>query len=273
MSINNKSIIGIIAIIVVIILLVIFLVPSTDNGIDKTKIYTGSGPQINLQSIATGNTIAIPELGHTAIYGFYMDSERVGDITYSTEEEEVYEGIDCYKITGNGDMSGGFTGLRYDFLSYIAKSDNSLVFSRYTYYSGDTETNYTTRVDKDTGKLITEVGGTEVVYTMPESFWEVSDLHDDLDLDYEKQITIKSEASGSEIEIIINISVSTIEDVNTPIGLFKDCYKVDMQIKQQTFTTTTSIWINDQGLTPKMEVYLTEGSSEGSVTTILEEYN
>jgi hypothetical protein len=269
MSNNDKPILGINAIIVVIILSTIAIT----GCVEETKIYTGSGPQINLQSITTGNTIAVPELGHTAIYGFFMDNERVGDITYSTEKEEVYEGTDCYKITGTGDMSGGLTGLKYNFVSYIAKSDNSLVFSRYTYYSGDTETNYTSRADRDTGKMITEVAGTEVTYTMPESFWEISDLHNELDLDYEKQITIRSETGGSELEIIINITVSKIEDVKTPIGIFKDCYKVDMQIKQQTFTTTTSVWINDQGITPKMEVYLTQGSSEGSVTTILEDYN
>jgi hypothetical protein len=273
MSNYNKSILGIVTIIVVIILLVILLVPSTDNDIDKTKIYTGSGPRINLQSITSGNTLAVPELGHTAIYGFYSDDERIGEITYSTEKEEVYEGTVCYKITGTGDMSGGFTGLKYEFVSYIAKSDNSLVFSRYTYFSGDIETNYTARSDRDTGKLITEVGGIEVVYTMPDSFWEVSDLHNDLDLDYEKQITMKSETGGPEIEILINITVSKIEDVNTPIGRFQDCYKLDLLIKQQIVTTTTSVWINDQGITPKMEIYPTPGTLEGAITTILEEYN
>ena len=269
MSNNNKSIIGAIAIIVVIILLTIVITGCTE----ETKIYNGSGPQINLQSIATGNTIAVPELGHTAVYGFYMNDERIGDITYSTEEEEIYEGIDCYKITGSGDIPGGLSGTTYDFVCYSAISDNALVYSRYTYYTDDIETNYTARVDRETRKMITEVAGTEVVYTMPESFWEISDLYNDLDLDYEKQISIKSDTGGSEMEIILKITVSKIEDVNTPIGIFKDCFKVDMEIKQQAFTSTTSIWINDQGITPKIEVVLTQGGAAATVTTILEEYN
>ena len=268
---NYRSVIGVIAIFVIVVLLIIFLVPAiNDNDI---TVYTGSGPLINMQSLTTGNAIAVPEVGHTAVYGFYTDNEKVGEITYTTDKEEEYNGINCFKITGFGEMTNTQSGISYEFISYVSKLDNSLVFSKYTYSTGGEEANWTAMVDRENNEIITEVMGNEVIYTLPDSYWEISGLHNNLTIGFEENMKMKSSTGGSVADLFLKLTIPLKEDVKTPLGLFEDCFKVQMELNQQEFTSTTSVWISDQGITPKMEVALSRGDIVSTVSTILIEYS
>ena len=252
---NTKPIIGIIAIIIIVIILVLVLISSSEDDIDEVKVYSGPGPKINLQAITTGNTIFIPELGHTAVYGIYTNNIKAGEITFTTEKEEIFQKIECYKIIG----SGSYTSMdsSYEFYIYISKCNNTLVYSEYIYHyneGAELNINITINVDEQTGEITMKMMDQETVLRNPEAYWEFSELLNNLYIGLEKELTFTAFINGNETETYIKITVPKKEDVIVPAGLFEDCYRIQVEKNESGSKSITIIWINDDGVTPKCEV-------------------
>ena len=260
---NTKPIIGIIAIIIIVIILVLVLIPSSEDDIDEQKVYSGPGPKINLQAITTGNTFFIPELGHTAVYGIYANNIKAGEITFTTEKEEIFQKIECYKIIGSGSMSYTSMDPSYEFYIYISKSNNTLVYSEYVYhYNGEAvDINMTMSFDEETGEITVKMIDQETVLKNPEAYWEFLELFNNLYVGLEKELTFTTFINGNETETYIKITVPKKEDVIVPAGLFEDCYRIQMEKNESGSKSITIIWINDSGVTPKCEVSMSMESS------------
>ena len=251
--------------VVISLLLVVFLNPL--NTSQTLEVYTGSGPKVSLQSLTNGNAMAIPELGHTAVYGYYIAGTRIGEISYTTEDEITYQGEECLKITGVGsfnmDMYGYQMDFSYDYISYVSKSDYRLVYSEYNYEYTEPSTMEMTMImsaDKESGEITITTNGIDTVMKMPEEYWQLSDLSNNIYVGYEKDLTYTTESQGMETEVNMKISVKEKEDVTVKLGTFLDCYQIEIETEQNGITSTTTLWVNEEGITPKMEVDTGSGS-------------
>jgi len=63
-----------------------------------------------------------------------------------------------------------------------------------------------------------------------------------------------------ETEVNMKISVKEKEDVTVKLGTFLDCYQIEIETEQNGITSTTTLWVNEEGITPKMEVDTGSGS-------------
>ena len=254
-------ILPIIATLVAIMLIIVFLNPFSQSGTQEVKIYTGSGPTINLQSLTSGNAIAIPEDGRTAIYGFYLGSQKLGEISHTSEGIVFYQDIECYKIVGSGAMSYEYSSYSIDFIynycAYISKHDNTLIYSElsYEYLQPTTyEMEMSISVDKEKGELTTTVNGIKTISKLPDYYWDIN-FQNNLYVGYKEEINYNIYSSGYSYNATMKIFIPVKEDVVVPAGKFLDCYKIIYEMESEFgIITSTSVWVNDNWITPKMQI-------------------
>lgn len=279
------AIIGVVA-----ILIGAFILTGNINGVNDpiiNKIHVKGGPRANIESIVSGgNVLTTPDEGHTAIYGYYMSGSRMGEISFTAEGEEIYNGIPCDKITGNGNFILNIYGqtmeINFDIGAYISKSDGILSYCRYGFdfqnpYS--VEMDMILDIDKEDGEITFTVdssliGSTSTVIKTSNEFWDCTLLKDDLYVGYFKDVNYTLNALGYDKEVNLKISVIGTEDVTVKKGIFEDCYIIQVDQDQGFSTTTSKIWIDEDGICPKMQIGSSGSSSisfEG-MTIELEEY-
>ncbi len=261
-----------------------------DEGINDTyinKIHVKGGPKANIESIvSSGNALTTPAEGHTAVYGYYLSSNKIGEISFTTEGEEIYGGKQCDKITGGGNFNfniyGQSFGVDFDIGAYISKSDGIL---SNCHYSFDFNKPYNMNmdmildIDKEEGEIKVTVdssmmSSTSTVIKVSDEYWECTLLEDNLYVGYTKEVTYTLNAYGYDAEVNLKISVIGQEDVTVKKGIFEDCYIVQIDQEQGYATTTSKIWIDEDGICPKMQLGSSSSSSisyEG-MTIELEEY-
>jgi hypothetical protein len=99
-------------------------------------------------------------------------------------------------------------------------------------------------------------------------------LKDNLFVGYLKEVAYTINAMGFDTEVNLIISVTGQEDITVNQGTFEDCYKVEIQQVQGIVNSTSILWIDENGICPKMQLGASTTSSfsyEGMIIE-LEEY-
>ena len=251
------------------------------------KIHVKGGPRANIESIVSGgNALTTPEDGHTALYGYYMSGSKIGEISFTSIGKQIYSGSQCDKITGDGNfnfnMYGQLIEADFDIDAYISESDGILAYCKYSFdffkpYNMDMD--MILDINKDEGEITVTVDSSLIdssstVIKTSEEYWDCTILKDDLYVGYVKEVNYSMNVLGIDTKVSLKISVIGMEDVNVKKGTFKDCYVLQID-QQQAYSTATSIlWIDKDGICPKMQLG-NSGSSTISyegMTIELEEY-
>jgi hypothetical protein len=281
------AVIGVVAILIGVLFMTGFINDEDINDSYINKIHVKGGPKVNIESIvSSGNALTTPAEGYTAVYGYYLSSSKIGEISFTTEGEEYYNGKQCDKIIGGGnfnfDIYGQSVGANFDIGAYISKSDGILANCRYSF---DFNKPYNINmdmildIDKEEGEITATVdsslmSSTSTVIKVSDEFWDCTLLEENLYVGYIKEVTYSIYAYGYDAEVNLKISVIGQEDVTVKKGTFEDCYIVQIDQVQGSATTTSKIWIDENGICPKMQIGSSGSSSisyEG-MTIELEEY-
>lgn len=274
-----KPIIAIVATVAIVTMLiaVYFLVPFGGNEEENVSIAT-EGPKVSLQSLANGNSMVIPKVGYTGVYGYYVDGTKIGEISYSSEGNQIYDGEECIKVTGAGDYTFDAVGqeiaITYTYDGYVANDDYNLKYLHFIISYSGADVEMTMTYDEETGEITTEYsypGYVEqsMVMKMPDNYWEMTNIENILTVGYETEYTYSIDYSGIESETTIQLEVVEKNDVIVPAGKFKDCYKIEMG---QDSITTSIVWINEDGVVPTMEVPSESAGTSGDLVMQLESY-
>jgi len=231
------------------------------------KIHVKGGPKANIESIISGgNALTTPEVGHTAIYGYYIGGIKIGEISFTSIGEEIYGGAQCDKIIGDGNFNFNIYGQSldadFDISAYISKSDGILAYCRYGFNFNEPYTmdmDMILDIDKDEGEIIVTmdssfIESTSTVIKTSQEYWDCTILKDDLYVGYLKEVTYTMNVMGYDTEVTLKISVIGKEDVTVKKGTFEDCYIIQIDQEQNYAITTSKIWINDEGICPKMQI-------------------
>ena len=264
-----------------------FIFTDSTNNPSINKIPVKGGPKFNIESIVnSGNALTTPDVGHTAVYGYYLSGDKLGEVSYKTICEENYNGEPCYKITGDGsynfEVYGQSLDLGIDIEAYISKIDSKLA---YFYYDFDInqpfniDMSMTLDIDKENGEITVLVdssmlGSTSTVIKTSEEYWDCTLLNDDLYVGYQKEIAYTMNIMGIDTEVNLKISVTGQEDVTVKKGTFEDCYVIEIEQDQGYTNSTSVIWIDENGICPKIQLGGSATSSfsyEGMIIE-LEEY-
>jgi hypothetical protein len=264
-----------------------FIFTDGTNNPSINKVAVKGGPKFNIESIvSSGNALTTPDIGHTAVYGYYMNGEKLGEMSFTTVNQENYKGEQCYKIVGDGsynfEIYGQSMDLGFEIDAYVSKSDGKLA---YFYYDFDInqpfniDMSMTLDINKENGEITVTVDNSlmesqSTVIETSEEYWDCTLLQDDLFVGYLKEVAYSMSVMGIETEVNLIISVTGMEDVTVIQGTFEDCYVVEIEQDQGISSSTSTLWIDEDGICPKMQLGGSTTSSfsyEGMIIE-LEEY-
>ena len=113
-----------------------------------------------------------------------------------------------------------------------------------------------------------------------ESVYEIEDLYEEEN--YEHNIEEELEDFSQTISTSMEIKVTDKENVNVPAGEFEDCFVIEVNQRQDSgyedndyedgissshsSTSSTKIWVNENGVMPKAEYSLFGGTEIGMGT-------
>ena len=261
------------------------LFSETSADSSTTKIPVTGGPTASLQSIATGgNALTTPAEDHTAVYGYYMGQTRIGSISFTNVGEEYYQGTLCNKIEGSGtfdlEIDSYSIRMNFDIEGYESTYDASLRYLDYeitvSYSTMSMGMQGTVDVDREnneiTSTMYTPTTGTiSAVITVSDEFWSKTNLQDSLYVGYVKEVAYTTSVSGDDTDVTLRISVTGQEDVTVGKGTYEDCYIVKIEQTIGAVTTTSYMWIDENGVCPKMQLS-DNFASLGELIIELEEY-
>lgn len=282
------SVIGVVAILIGSFLFSGYLYDEVSNDpYYINKIPVKGGPKANIESIVSGgNALTTPAEGHTAVYGYYLNSSKIGEISFTTLGEEIYGGKQCNNIIGDGnfnfDIYGQSVGANFDIDAYISKNDGILANCHYSF---DFDNPYNMNmdmildIDKEKGEITVTVdsslmSSTSNIIKVTDEYWDCTLLEDNLYVGYTKEVAYTMNIYGYNAEVNLIISITGLEDVTVKKGTFEDCFIVQIDQVQGYTTSTSKIWIDEDGICPKMQIGSSGSSSisyEG-MTIELEEY-
>ncbi len=261
------SVIGVVGILIGAYLISGYLYDESIGNPSINKIPVKGGPKFNIESIASsGNALTTPDIGHTAVYGYYLSGEKLGEVSFTTVGEENYNGDQCDKITGDGnfnfDIYGQSMEVDFNIDAYISKIDGKLA---YFYYDFDIDKPFnidmdmTLDINKENGEITVTVdssmiGSSSTIIKTSEEYWDCTLLQDDLFVGYLKEVTYTMNVMGYDTEVSLIISVIGKEDVTVEKGIFEDCYIIQIDQEQNYVTSTSMIWIDENGICPKMQL-------------------
>jgi len=283
---NTKKTLAIIGVTIVLIsaVLSIMLFGGTDTeNIDKIPVE--GGPTINLQSIVNGgNALTIPETGCTAVYGYYINNKKTGTISFTSVGEENYQGQQCIKTIGSGnfhfEILGQSIDINCDLTGYTVESEGTLLHYEYNLgynYPQNMEMSMIVDVDKENNEIIltsnSSTGNSSIVYNVPGEYWTKTNPKE-LYVGYSANETYTMTSNGYSSDVNVNLTVVGKEDVTVPKGTFKDCYIIQIEVEQYYTTTTTTLWVTENGVCPKIEIEAgsTSMGLMGNMMFQLEEY-
>ena len=287
---NIKPSIAIIAIgiTVVLIFALLYVTGVFPGGASSSslKIPASGGPRGNLQSLTSGNTLVIPDIDHTAVFGYYVNGFRLGSLSFTNKGEESYLGETCYKIQGTGiidlELYNQSIEMNININGYEVKSDSLLIYYNYDlnmeYLSNVIDMIGTITVDKENGQITSTsysslTGSTSAVIEVPSDFWTKTNLQDNLYVGYFDEVNYTININGSETDVNIKISVNGQQDVTVTKGTFEDCYIVVIEQTIDSTTTTSYMWVDENFVCPKMQIPNSTASvGYGDLTMELEEY-
>lgn len=252
----------------------------------SNKIPAAGGPTASLQCIATGgNALTTPYIGHTAVYGYYMNDTRIGSVSFTNTGEELYEGELCNRIVGSGtfDIEVYNLGIEMSFEieGYESIYDSSLMYCGYDFTGGyagfNVEMQGTVDVDKDNKEITSTVtssftGTISTVIKVTDDFWSKTNFNDILYVGYVNEVSYTASAGEYDTPILLRISVIGQEDVIVKKGIFEDCFIVEIEQITGGTTTTSYMWIDENNVCPKMQISNSAGIGFGDLTIELEEY-
>jgi len=282
---NMKPILAIIAVAIAAIVITasVFLVFTGNNSNSNTsnvqKIPVSGGPRVNMQSLASGSTQTVPEEGCTATYYCYYNGNKIGEITESCTGEMTYNGKNCLKGIGAGELQleimGSSVSTTYEYIVYYEKDTLAMVYmtSTYSYTEPYPITmTVTTDYDESSSQIITTttyLGQTSSsVTTVPSNYWELDDeLVNNLYVGYSTEVSYTVDVDGYESDVTMAISITGIEDVTVPQGTFEGCYVIEIDAGSSLISI--KIWMNENGIVPKLT---TSMLSLSDITLELHEY-
>lgn len=272
------AVIGTIAIVGMVIAILLF-VPFNSNNTTPNIGYTTVGPKVSLQSLANGNTLVIPEVGFTGVYGYYTEGNKIGEISFTSEGYKIYNDEQCIKVVGDGYFDFSSTSqeasVNYGYNAYVANDDYNLKYLNmvltYEFPEGldfdmDLDTDVTMEFDEDKGEITSSYtangADNSIVMKMSDEYWELSDMFTNLYVGYKNEFLYTIQIPPSSIEtmeysseVTIKFEVTGQEDVTVPAGKFKDCYIVEYRQEYYgSFSTSSTVWVNENGIVPKMEL-------------------
>lgn len=261
-------VIGVVALLIGALLAMGLLTGGSDSGSDIIKIPVSGGPKVNLQSIATGsgtyggNALTQPAEDHTAVYGYYMGSSKFGEISFTNQGDEYYQGKTCKKITGSGNFNielyGQSMKMNFDIDAYTLKSDETLVYCNFDFsvvspISFDMDA--IIDVDRDNNEITYTVNSDMIsisnVIEVSEDYWTDTDIEDNLYVGYSKEVSYTVSTYGYDVTVDMEISVIAQEDVTVGKGTFEDCYKVQIE---QDGAAMAYVWLDEDGICPKIQI-------------------
>jgi hypothetical protein len=257
------------------------------NNPSINKVPVKGGPKFNIESIvSSGNALTAPDIGHTAVYGYYMSGEKLGEISFTTVGQENYKGEQCLKITGEGsynfEIYGQSMDLEFNIESYVSKSDGKLAYFLYDFDINqpfNIDMSMILDINKENGEITVTVDSSmmesqSTVIETSEDYWDCTLLKDDLFVGYLKEVAYTMSVMGVKTEVNLIISVTGKEDITVNQGTFEDCYVVEIEQDQGPMSSKSILWIDGNGICPKMQLGSTSSSTvsyEGMIIE-LEEY-
>ena len=249
-----------------------------------------SGPKASFQSSSTGSISPIPEEDYYATYGYYYQNSRVGEATIQEMGLEIYQGTECYKTrtTGNLDISISGASVKFTFegFEYRNVEDSMPIYSsingkyskpfKFTSLAENSWDHENGKMEMTTTSSLGQT--TELTAYLPEEYWEIADLGENLEMGYSNELTYTMDLNDlySDIEVTMTISVVGKEDITVPNGFYKDCYIIEIvqeyQVSGIDQIMTFTVWMDDEGITPQQKISIPSVSGNIDVLLKLDEY-
>ena len=274
------AIVGAIAIVGMLIAVVLLVPFNFGNNDENVQIMT-TGPKVSLQSLANGNTLVVPEVGFTGVYGYYISGTKTGEISFSSEGVELYDGEQCIKVVGSGyfgiTLAEEEMTFKYNYDAYIANDDYSLKFFQMTTSYKGTNMYVTMDYDEVAGEITASYtyegydgADSTVVMKMSDEYWDLSDAFENLYIGYKKEFSYTVDSFGYETKISMVLSVTGKSDVIVPAGKFKDCYIVELGQGTDGVSSTSTMWVTKGGIVPKMEISSISSGIDAEIAIVLQ---
>jgi len=260
-----------------------FIFTNETNNPSINKVAVKGGPKFNIESIvSSGNALTTPDIGHTAVYGYYMNGEKLGEISFTNTGQENYKGEQCYNIIGGGsynfEIYGQSMDLGFEINAYLSKSDGKLAYFYYDFDINEPfniDMSMTLDINKENNEITVTVNSSlmesqSTIIETSEDYWDCTLLQDDLFVGYLKELAYTMSVMGIETEVNLIISVTGIEDVTVNQGTFEDCYVVEIEQEQGITSSISTLWIDENGICPKMQLGGSSTSSFGYEGMIIE---
>ncbi len=249
------------------------------------------GPKINYGNLATGQMVAIPDIGYSALYGYYYEGKRVGYMNVTTLGYDTYKGSECINISGEGSLiiqkeimgSMETFNVTYNFMVYNNKEDNTPRYSEliFTYTEPyDLIIVMVDEYDKEkntvTSTFVTP-GIAEVTVTiLPDDYWNISEEEENFKVGFTETINYITQILDptsfqikEELTSNIKLSIVSQEDIVVPYDEYENCYQLEIVKTQGENISTTKYWITKEGILPQMEINIMDISG---MFVKLEEY-
>lgn len=251
-------------------------------------------PKASLQSLASGNIPCIPDENCLVKYYLYYNDEKIGDLIIGNTGTEYYNGKSCYKLLGrtNVDIEVNDIAIAFqmDYTYYSDKNTDLPVYMIIEYeYSKPMELkgidiSITISWDQDSGEIITTanyLGEKQTSTTIvPTDYWGILSSFDNLYIGYTEQINyvITQPDYHSDIDMLLEISITDIEGIIVPAGTFDNCYVVEFeQSKTNSYyysktSSKTKLWITKDGEFPQIQITIPSDTINIEMTAKLEGY-
>lgn len=272
--------IGVIAIVGMLIAIVLFYPFNLSRNDNNLQVMT-TGPKVSMQSIANGNTLVVPEVGFTGVYGYYFGGTKVGDISFTSQGYEYYDGEQCIKVTGNGyfgiTVADQEITINYDYEAYVANYDESLKYLELTTSYMGMDILLTMEYNEEAGEITAtytydgyDGEDTTTVMKMSEGYWDLNDAFLNLYVGYVKEFSYTVDSFGYETTVSLKLTVSGKSDIVVPAGKYEDCYVVEIGQGSEEYLSTSTMWVTEDGVVPKMEVISTTTGLDLDMTFVLQ---
>jgi hypothetical protein len=192
---------------------------------------------------------------HSAIYGYYHQESRVGEVQFTLANTGTYQFEGEFDINATiGEVGGSFSGEAEHFSDSIPRCTS---FSK-SYK--DSSLPFPTAID---AAIFVDVT-TEMTLLLPPERWGA--IH----VGYSAQFTPMISYGGTA-EVNVEMTAIGNEDVAVPSGTYENCFVVNGT--QPDMDLEMTLWVTEQGVVPQAEITMAlRGVGPLTLTMKLEHY-
>jgi hypothetical protein len=195
-----------------------------------------------------------PEV-HSAIYGYYFQESRVGELQFTSVDTGTYQFEGEFNIDITiGEVGASFDGEVGDFKNSVPQSKSG--GGSYE----DSSLPFPTAIDAAIFVDVTR----EMTFLLPPECWG------NINVGYSAQFTYMIHLGGIP-EVTVEMTAIEKKDVVVPSGTYENCYVVDGTQPEMDLEVT--LWVTEQGVVPQAEITMAvRGVDPLTLTMKLEHY-